>query len=103
MTQQTGKLFVLEASGDGRLFSINPDGSDKTVIVTGCPVPDGVAVDAEAGHIYWTNMGMPPVRRRLDRTCRPRRSQPHHDRAQRRNLHPQAASSRSRGPQAVLV
>ena len=61
MTQQTGKLFVLEASGDGRLFSINPDGSDKTVIVTGCPVPDGVAVDAEAGHIYWTNMGMPPV------------------------------------------
>ena len=51
------KLFVLEASGDGRLFSINPDGSDKTVLVTGCPVPDGVAVDVEAGHIYWTNMG----------------------------------------------
>src|SRR6516165_6843930 len=55
----TGKLFVLEASGDGRLFSINPDGSDKTIIVTGCPVPDGVAVDVEAGHIYWTNMGVP--------------------------------------------
>ena len=47
MTETSGKLFVLEASGDGRLFSINPDGSDKTVIVTGCPVPDGVAVDAE--------------------------------------------------------
>ncbi|HUL98744.1 MAG TPA: 3-hydroxyacyl-CoA dehydrogenase [Mycobacterium sp.] len=58
MTESTGKLFVLEASG-GRLFSINPDGSDKTVIVTGCPVPDGVAVDVEAGHIYWTNMGIP--------------------------------------------
>ena len=56
----TGKLFVLEASGDGRLFSINPDGSDKTFIVTGCPVPDGVAVDVQAGHIYWTNMGVPP-------------------------------------------
>ena len=57
----TGKLFVLEASGDGRLFSINPDGSEKTFLVTGCPVPDGVAVDVEAGHIYWTNMGVPPV------------------------------------------
>ena len=61
MTQTTGKLFVLEASGGGRLFSLNPDGSDKTVIVTGCAVPDGVAVDVEAGHIYWTNMGVPPA------------------------------------------
>jgi hypothetical protein len=61
MTDSTGKLFVLEASGDGRLFSINPDGSDKKFIVTGCPVPDGVAVDVQAGHIYWTNMGMPPA------------------------------------------
>jgi sugar lactone lactonase YvrE len=55
----TGKLFVLEASGDGRLFSLNPDGSEKTFLVTGCPVPDGVAVDVQAGHIYWTNMGVP--------------------------------------------
>jgi sugar lactone lactonase YvrE len=61
MTDLTEKLFVLEASGDGRLFSINPDGSEKTLIVTGCPVPDGVAVDVEAGHVYWTNMGIPPV------------------------------------------
>ena len=42
----TPKLFVLEASGEGRLFSINPDSTDKTFLVTGCPVPDGVAVDA---------------------------------------------------------
>lgn len=55
----TGKLFVLEASGQGKLFSVNPDGSDKTVLVTGCPIPDGVAVDTQAGHIYWTNMGVP--------------------------------------------
>jgi DNA-binding beta-propeller fold protein YncE len=61
MTQLTGKLFVLEASGGGRLFTLNPDGSEKTVIVTGCAVPDGVAVDVEAGHIYWTNMGVPPA------------------------------------------
>jgi DNA-binding beta-propeller fold protein YncE len=59
MTRVTEKLFVLEASGRGRLFSINPDGTDKTFIVTGCPVPDGVAVDVDAGHIYWTNMGVP--------------------------------------------
>ena len=61
MTRINGKLFVLEASGDGRLFSINPDGSDKMFIVTRCPVPDGVAVDVQAGHIYWTNMGVPPA------------------------------------------
>jgi DNA-binding beta-propeller fold protein YncE len=61
MTETTGKLFVLEASGEGRLFTINPDGSDKTFLVTGCPVPDGVAVDIQAGHVYWTNMGVPPA------------------------------------------
>jgi sugar lactone lactonase YvrE len=59
MTNSQGKLFVLEISGGGRLFSINPDGTGKTVLVTGCPVPDGVAVDVEAGYIYWTNMGVP--------------------------------------------
>ena len=61
MTQYTQKLFVLEISGGGRLFSINPDGSDKAVIVAESRLPDGVAVDVEAGHIYWTNMGTPPV------------------------------------------
>jgi sugar lactone lactonase YvrE len=59
MTHLTEKLFVLEASGRGRLFSINPDGSGKTFVVTGCRVPDGVAVDVQAGHVYWTNMGVP--------------------------------------------
>ncbi|WP_406425275.1 3-hydroxyacyl-CoA dehydrogenase [Streptomyces sp. NBC_01589] len=60
MTRRQEKLFVLEASSGGRLFSVNPDGSDKKVVVTGCRVPDGVAVDVMAGHIYWTNMGLPP-------------------------------------------
>lgn len=59
MSERQERLFVLEASGGGRLFSVNPDGSDKKVLVTGCRIPDGVAVDAEAGHIYWTNMGVP--------------------------------------------
>ena len=53
-----GRLFFLEASG-GRILSVNPDGSDRKVIVTGCRIPDGIVVDGEAGHIYWTNMGVP--------------------------------------------
>jgi sugar lactone lactonase YvrE len=60
VTRRQERLFVLEASSGGRLFSVNPDGSDKKVVVTGCRVPDGVAVDVVAGHIYWTNMGLPP-------------------------------------------
>src|SRR5947207_1754098 len=54
----TGRLFVLEASGN-RVLSLNRDGSDRKVIVTECRLPDGIAVDVEAGHIYWTNMGVP--------------------------------------------
>src|SRR5436190_15280556 len=53
-----GRLVILDLSG-GRVFTVNPDGSDKRVIVTDCPWPDGVVVDVEAGHIYWTNMGVP--------------------------------------------
>jgi hypothetical protein len=53
-----GRLFFLEASG-GRIHSANADGSDRKVIVSGARIPDGVVVDVEAGHIYWTNMGVP--------------------------------------------
>jgi DNA-binding beta-propeller fold protein YncE len=55
---RTGRLFVLEASGN-RVLSVNPDGSGRKAIVTECRLPDGIAVDVEAGHIYWTNMGVP--------------------------------------------
>ncbi|WP_334537812.1 3-hydroxyacyl-CoA dehydrogenase [Bradyrhizobium sp. AZCC 2230] len=37
------------------------DGSERTTIVTGCHLPDGIVVDVEAGHIYWTNMGIPSL------------------------------------------
>ncbi len=57
---RSGRLFFLEMSGD-RIHSMNPDGSDRKTIVTGCHVPDGIVVDAEAGHIYWTNMGVPEL------------------------------------------
>jgi hypothetical protein len=53
-----GRLFVLDLS-DGRVLAMNLDGSDKKIIASKCRLPDGVAVDVEAGHIYWTNMGVP--------------------------------------------
>jgi hypothetical protein len=54
-----GRLFVLELSG-GRIHSMNPDGSDRKVVVSDCHLPDGIVVDAGARHIYWTNMGSSP-------------------------------------------
>jgi hypothetical protein len=55
----TARLFVLELNA-GRIHSMNPDGTDRKVVVTGCQLPDGIVVDADAGHIYWTNMGSSP-------------------------------------------
>lgn len=54
----SGRLFVLDLSS-GRIFSLNPDGSNPRTLVTGCRLPDGLAVDSAAGYIYWTNMGVP--------------------------------------------
>jgi DNA-binding beta-propeller fold protein YncE len=59
-TATVGRLFLLDLSDD-RIVSLNSDGSDRKVIVTGCRFPDGIAVDVAAGHIYWTNMGVPKV------------------------------------------
>jgi hypothetical protein len=52
------RLFVLELNA-GTIHVMNTDGSDRNTIVTGCHLPDGIVVDVEAGHIYWTNMGVP--------------------------------------------
>jgi DNA-binding beta-propeller fold protein YncE len=57
----TGLLFFLDLS-DGRVLSVNSDGSDlKTIVSEGRKLPDGIVVDVAAGHIYWTNMGNPSV------------------------------------------
>jgi len=56
---RSARLFLLELSG-GRIHSMNPDGSDRKVIVTDCHLPDGIVVDVGASHIYWTNMGSSP-------------------------------------------
>jgi sugar lactone lactonase YvrE len=54
----SSRLFILDLA-EGRIFSVKPDGSDRKVIATGGRLPDGVVVDVEAGHLYWTNMGVP--------------------------------------------
>lgn len=54
-----GRLFFLSASS-GQVFTSNPDGSGLKVLVSeGRRIPDGIVVDTEAGHLYWTNMGNP--------------------------------------------
>jgi DNA-binding beta-propeller fold protein YncE len=54
-----GRLFFLDLSA-GRVLSANPDGTDLTTLVEeGRKLPDGLAVDSDAGHLYWTNMGSP--------------------------------------------
>ncbi|HTS75110.1 MAG TPA: hypothetical protein VMG40_02845 [Bryobacteraceae bacterium] len=56
-----GRIFFLDIRG-GRLLSANPDGTDLKVLQDGLrQLPDGVAVDVSAGHIFWSNMGKPKV------------------------------------------
>src|SRR6267142_6261677 len=51
------RLFFLDAGG-GRVMSCNPDGSDlRTIVSQAGNLPDGIVVDENSGHIYWTNMG----------------------------------------------
>jgi hypothetical protein len=54
------RLFVLELNADC-IHTMNVDGTDRKTIVSNCHLPDGIAVDVEAGHIYWTNMGIPSL------------------------------------------
>lgn len=54
-----GRLFFLDLSA-GRILSANTDGSDlKTIVNGGRRLPNGLVLDVDAGHIYWTNMGDP--------------------------------------------
>ena len=53
------RIFFLDL-GAGRVLSANPDGSDlRTLVSEGRKLPDGLAVDVAAGHLYWTNMAIP--------------------------------------------
>ena len=56
-----GRLYFLNASG-GQIVSVDTNGADKKVVRDGLHrIPDGIAIDGEAGHIYWTNMGKPEL------------------------------------------
>jgi hypothetical protein len=56
-----GRLFFLDLAS-GRVLSANPDGTGLTTLIEeGRKLPDGLAVDIGAGHLYWTNMGKPKV------------------------------------------
>ena len=57
---RSGRLFVLDLGG-GRVLSMDSDGSHSKVIAADCPHPDGIVVDVAAGHVYWTNMGVPSL------------------------------------------
>jgi hypothetical protein len=57
--KHTGRLYILDLGG-GRVMTANPDGTGlKTIVSEGRKLPDGIVVDVEAGHLYWTNMGNP--------------------------------------------
>jgi len=56
-TARTPALFYLDITG--RVLRAAPDGSDVSVLVTGLTsAPDGVDVDVDRGHLYWSNMGV---------------------------------------------
>ncbi|RKR36240.1 hypothetical protein [Paraburkholderia sp. BL17N1] len=53
------RLYFLDHGGN-RVLSAMSDGSDLTILVSKhCAGPDGIAIDAARGHLYWTNMGVP--------------------------------------------
>ncbi len=84
------RLYFLDL-GAGRVLSANTDGSDlRTLVNEGRKLPDGLAIDVEAGHLYWTNMGN--RRRTTDRSSVPISTA----QTSRRSSHRAARSRRSR-------
>ena len=56
-TTGDGRLYFLDLA-KGRVLAADPDGGGLTVLMSGQRTrPDGIAVDADAGHVYWSNMG----------------------------------------------
>src|SRR5438067_13783436 len=52
-----GRIFYLDTRG-GRVISANADGSDLKVLLDGHKTGmDGIVVDSQSGHIFWSNMG----------------------------------------------
>lgn len=64
MTPPEKRLYILDAGFGhgkpyhGRILTCRPDGTDQhTLLDNLSTLPDGIAADPQAGHIYWTNMG----------------------------------------------
>ncbi|KAK0664230.1 3-hydroxyacyl-CoA dehydrogenase-like protein LAM1 [Lasiodiplodia hormozganensis] len=58
------RLYILDcdlshwSSRQGRIVSCRTDGTDQQVLVKDLhELPDGIAIDHDRGHLYWTNMG----------------------------------------------
>jgi DNA-binding beta-propeller fold protein YncE len=52
------RIYYLDIGSGGRVLSANDDGTDVQVISKSrASGPDGIAIDAGARHVYWTNMG----------------------------------------------
>jgi len=50
-------LFVLDG-WNRKILAFSTDGSSNSVVLENCGgTPDGIALDADKRHIYWTNMG----------------------------------------------
>ena len=54
-TPTSGRLYFLDTRGH-QVMTANPDGSDVKTLVQASGSPDGIAVDAASGRVYWTNM-----------------------------------------------
>ncbi len=54
--RDAGLIFALMGRPPS-IWSVRPDGSELTKVISDCGTPDGIAVDLARGHIYWTNMG----------------------------------------------
>ena len=59
-----GRLFLLVLSDDC-VVSLNPDGSDRKVIISECRYPDGPAVDVAGGTHLLDQHGQPHGERRF--------------------------------------
>jgi len=97
-----GRIFVLDLAG-GRVLTGNPDGSDfEDNVEEGRKLPDGLAVDIAARHLYWTNMGNPKANDgSILRSIWT--GKPDHDRSTRQHIHAQTAPDRKEVRKALLV
>lgn len=58
------RLYILDAGFGhgqpyrGRILSCRTDGTDERTLIDNInTLPDGIAIDRDQGHMYWTNMG----------------------------------------------